>query len=121
MRAGVPFERLWRMLVRLWWLFFIAHVLQTRLGVQIDCKCSPNCSASAKKGKIRQIFIDVVALGTLRIELSAARELDSQVFATLPFKTFPELPKCVRKTSQERFGKPLGRALVLSWALLGCS
>ena len=49
-----------------------------------------------------------VALRTLRIKLSPARELNSYVFAMLPFKIFPKLPKCVQKTSQERFGRPLG-------------
>ena len=70
----------------------------------------------------------MVVLGTLTLELSPARELNSHVFATLPLKTFPKLPKCLRKASQERFGRSLGmlwsspgRSCATLGALLGSS
>ena len=50
------FARVWYMLVRLWRIVFTANALQARLGMQICCKCSSNCSASAQKGKFREIF-----------------------------------------------------------------
>ena len=92
----------------------------------LHCNLAANSLPTApqvlRKAKFERFLLIFVALGTLRIELSPARELDSQVFAMLPFKTFPKLPKCVRKTSQERFGKLLGAlwgSPGRSWGALG--
>ena len=105
---GVPFECLWRMIVRLWRLLFTANALQAHLALQFGCKFSSNCSASAQKGKIREIFVDVCCPWNPQNRTLAYTGARFSSFSMLPFITCPKLPKCVRKTSQERFGSLLG-------------
>ena len=125
LRPGVHFERLWRMLVVFSGLCSLQIPFKRVLECNFAANSASNCFKSVWKCKLRLIF---VIPETLRIELSPTRELNSDVFAIILFKTFPKLPKCFRKISQERFGRPLGmlwgspgRSWAALVALLGTS
>ena len=121
LRAGVPFECLWRMIVRPWRLLFAANALQAHLALQFGCKFSSNCSASAQKGKIREIFVDVCCPWNPQNRALAYTRARFSSFCHVAFQNIPEASKMRPKDLPRAVWEALGRALGLSWALLGCS
>jgi len=104
------------MLVRLWRIVFTANALRARLGMQICCKCSSNCSASVQKGKFRETFDGF----WLPLEPSglSSRLHESSILMFL-LRCFSKPSRSFQNVSERPPKTGLGGLLGALWALLG--